>query len=105
MHVLLGLGVITLTLLSTIHILVDAWINPGYNHVVQKIHNITGLVLTIWVAVQVISGVLARTVLYSKSLSQRSCILIRKIHHYLGYSMMFLAKFNYLNIKYFKGKY
>ena len=105
LHVLLGIGVITITLFSTIHILLDAWIYPGDNILIQRIHNIAGLVVVIWLGVQVISGIVARTTLYSKSLSQSSCILIRKIHIYLGYMIMLIAKFDYLNVRFFKGKY
>lgn len=104
-HVLLSLGVIVLTLLSTIHILVDDWLSPNENFKIQKVHNIAGLAVTIWLAFQIISGVLARVVQFSPYMKTNRCILIKRIHHVSSYLIMLVSKFDYLNIKFMKGKY
>lgn len=105
LHVLLGIAVITLTLLSTIHILVDDWVTPNNFIEIQKIHNITGLGIVIGLVIQILSGLLSRFVQYSPRLKMSTCFYIKKFHQYYGYLMMFASKFDYLNIKYFRGKY
>ncbi len=104
-HLVLSLGVIVLTLLSTVHILVDDWLSPNEDFKIQKIHNIAGLAVTIWLAFQVISGILARVIQFSPRVKTNTCVLIKRIHHISSYLIMLVSKFNYLNIKFMKGKY
>ena len=104
-HVFLALIVIGLTLLSTIHILVDDWLSPNENFKIQKIHNIAGLAVTIWLALQMISGILARMIQYSPKVNTNVCVWIKRFHHISSYLIMLISKFNYLNVKFMKGKY
>lgn len=105
LHVLLAIAVITLTLLSTIHILVDDWVTPNDFIEIQKIHNIAGLAIVIGLGLQVFSGLLSRVAQYSPRLRMSTCIYVKKFHQFYGYLMMLAAKFDYLNIKYYRGKY
>jgi hypothetical protein len=104
-HLIMALGVITLTLFSTIHILVDDWLSPNENFKIQKVHNIAGLAITIWLSVQVVTGVAARVAQSMPRLRTNTCIWVKRVHHISGYLLMLVSKFNYLNIKFMKGKY
>jgi hypothetical protein len=101
----MALGVITLTLFSTIHILVDDWLSPNENFKIQKVHNIAGLAITIWLSVQVVTGVAARVAQSMPQLRTNTCIWVKRVHQISGYLLMLVSKFNYLNIKFMKGKY
>lgn len=104
-HVILALGVITLTLFSTIHILVDDWLQPNRNFKIQYVHNIAGLGVTIWLALQVFLGLLSRVIQYSPNVKTNTCVWVKRMHQISGYFIMLVSKFNYLNIKFMKGKY
>jgi hypothetical protein len=104
-HLLLATGVIFLTLLSTIHILMDDWLSPNEDFKIQKVHNIAGLAVTIWLGVQIVTGIAARVVQTLPSIKTNTCVLIKRIHYVSSYLLMLVSKFNYLNIKFMKGKY
>lgn len=102
---ILGLAVIVLTLLSTVHILIDDWVSPNQDFKIQKVHNIAGLAVTIWLGIQVVTGILARVIQYSPKVKTKTCVWIKRVHHISSYLIMLVSKFNYLNIKFMKGKY
>lgn len=104
-HLLFATAVITLTLLSTINILVKDWVTPNDFIEIQKIHNIVGLAVVIGLGLQVLSGLLSRVSQYFPHLRVSTCVYIKIFHQYSGYLMMIAAKFDYLNVKYMKGKY
>ena len=104
-HLILALGVITLTLFSTVHVLVDDWLSPNENFKIQKVHNIAGLAVTIWLGVQIVTGVMARVIQTRSDIRTNTCVIVKRIHYISSYLLMLVSKFNYLNIKFMKGKY
>lgn len=93
MHLLLSITIIVLTLFSTIPILLDVWITPDEDWKLQKVHNIAGLTIVIWLGVQIITGVAARVAQALPSVKTNTCILIKRIHYVSSYLLMLLSKF------------
>lgn len=104
-HLFIALTVILFTLLGTVHILVDAWITPNDSNELQKIHNIVGVILVFWIGLQIITGTLTRLAKRSDKISPKLCIWIRKIHMISSYTIMLMSKYNYIGIKFVKGKF
>ena len=99
-HVILALIVIGLTLAATLPVLINAGLEYEADSSLQKMHNYAGLIVVIWLGVQIVTGVLARVIQYSAQVSTNICILTKRIHQISSYLLMIAAKFNYLNIKF-----
>ena len=103
-HVFLALIVIGLTLGATINVLVDYGLNYETDEsTLQKTHNTAGLIVTIWLGLQIITGILARVIQYSPKVGTNFCIWTKRLHMISSYLIMILAKFNYLNIQFLDG--
>ena len=63
-------------------------------------HNYAGLVVVIWLGVEIVTGIFARIIQYSTKVSTNVCIWTKRFHHISSYLLMIAAKFNYLNIKF-----
>jgi len=97
-HVFLALVVIGLTLGSTIPVLVNAGVYyQTDDQTLMYIHNYTGLIVTFWLFIEIVTGILARVVQYSTKINPNVSIRIKKIHHVCSYIVMVATKFNYLN--------
>ena len=102
-HVFFALVVIGLTLGATVHVLVDVGVEYESDEDIQKMHNYAGLIVTIWLGIEIVTGILARVIQYSTKISPNICIWTKRIHHISSYLLMIAAKFNYLNIKFLDG--
>jgi len=105
LHAVLGLIIIGLTLAGTLHVLFEVGISYGPTKPFQTIHNIGGLIVVIWLSVQLITGVVSRIIQYSGKTSPNFCKWTKRIHQYSSYMVMILAKFEYMIISYRKSKY
>lgn len=83
----------------------DDWLSPNENFKIQKVHNIAGLAITIWLSLQIVTGILARIVQSRPGVRTNTCVLVKRVHLISSYLLMLVSKFNYLNIKFMKGKY
>lgn len=63
-------------------------------------HNFSGLIVVIWLGVQMVTGIFARMIQYKANVGPNVCIWTKRFHHISSYLIMILAKFNYLNIKF-----
>jgi hypothetical protein len=99
-HLFLTLIVIGLSLGASIHLLIDYWLNPPNGNYVLKIHMVAGFVMVIWLAVEFITGVMARLIQFPEWVSPNLSYWIKRIHIVLSYGVMLIAKFNYLIIQF-----
>ena len=106
-HLILGLTVLGLTLLGTVHVILEGGIDvpEGTGPRFQKIHNIIGLVVTIWVGIQALTGLAARIIQYYEIVSPFFCYWTKRVHWISSYGIMLFAKFNYMIINYRRHKY
>ena len=105
LHAILGMTIIGLTLAGTLHVLFELGISYGPTKRFQTIHNIGGLIVVIWLALQLITGIVSRTIQYSGKTSPNFCKWTKRIHQYSSYLVMVLAKFEYLIINYRRKKW
>lgn len=102
-HVFLALIVIGLTLGASLPVLISEGVDYEADDDLQKMHNIAGLIVVIWLALEIVSGILARVIQYSSKVSPSVCKWTKRLHYISSYLIMILAKFNYLNIKFEDG--
>jgi hypothetical protein len=92
-HAIMGAAIIGLTLAGTLHVLFEVGIYYNPTKRFQLIHNICGLVVVIWLALQAITGVLSRIIQYSPIVSPSVCKWTKFVHQFSSYLIMLLAKF------------
>jgi hypothetical protein len=92
-HTVLGLLIIGLTLAGTLHVLFEVGISYGSTKKYQILHNTLGLVVVVWLGVQLITGIISRIIQYSPIFSPTTIKWTKKIHQISSYLIMILAKF------------
>ncbi len=100
----MGLLVIGLTLGSAIPPLLNStFLYTEKAPEIQKIHNVVGFIVTVWLGFQLLMGILSRIIQYSPKIHPNLVKTFKIIHMISGYLLMVLAKFDYLIIKWKKG--
>jgi hypothetical protein len=105
-HLILSLIIIVLTLLGTLHVILDAGIYVDTNNKPHQFaHNLTGFIVTIWLGVEVITGILSRVIQYFYKVNTNVCVWTKRVHLFSSYFIIFIAKCSYLAMYFYKGKY
>jgi hypothetical protein len=104
-HAVIGLTMIGLTLSATLHVLFEVGIGYNPTRRFQILHNTVGLVVVIWLGIQLILGMLSRILVYSVHVDPRMVQWIKRAHKVSSYVITGMAKFEYTIIYYRRGKY
>ncbi len=100
MHAFMGLLIIGLTLGATIPALENnKFLYSSRTPEIQKVHNVAGFMVTVWLGFQLLTGILSRVIQYSSKIHPNIVKAFKIVHILSGYLLMVLAKFTYLIIK------
>jgi len=61
---------------------------------------VIGVIFTIWIIIQAVTGILARKIQQISSVQSSNLMLTKRIHRYFSYAILLMGSFNVINKNY-----